>query len=273
MDFSNFLTLDRIVNTALFIAKPLLILIVCKIIIGIVLKILDGIFTKTHLDRGIQTFAKSAAKIAMWALTIIMIADAFGIETASLVAIVGVASLALSMSVQNILTNVFSGITILLSKPFKVGDFVDVCGVAGTVTAIDLMRTTINTPDNKEELIPNADIVGNKVSNYSAEELRRVDLKVTASYDNSTKDVKQAIMSVIDSDTRIKKDETHLPFVRLSGYNANDIEYTIRIWVDNSDYWDVYFDTLENIREAFNNNNIEFSYPHTVIHMTKDNIK
>lgn len=269
MDFSNFLTLDRIVKTALFIAKPLLILIVCKIIIGIVLKILDGMFTKTHLDRGIQTFAKSAAKIAMWALTIIMIADAFGIETASLVAIVGVASLALSMSVQNILTNVFSGITILLSKPFKVGDFVEVCGVAGTVTAIDLMRTTINTPDNKEELIPNADIVGNKVSNYSAEKLRRVDLKITASYDSKTSDVKKAIMDVVSNDARVKKDEIHYPFVRLSGYNANDIEYTIRLWVDNSDYWDVYFDTLESVRESFDKSGIQFSYPHTVVHMQK----
>ena len=103
--------------------------------------------------------------------------------------------------------------------------------------------------------------------------MRRVDLKVSASYDSTTEQVKAAVMDVINADSRIKQDEGHEPFVRISNYNSNDIEYTIRVWVDNADYWGVYFDTLENIRESFAKHGVEFSYPHTMVHMVGDKKK
>lgn len=261
--------LDKILGLCGFILKPIIIIIVCKILIGIILKLLNNILKKASLDEGIKGFVISAARVAMWAIAIIIAAGSLGVDTTSLVAIVGVASLALSLSVQNILTSIFSGITILLSKPFSVGDFVETCGISGVVKHISLMRTTVNTPDNKVILIPNGDISASKVTNYSTEPLRRVDLVLTASYDNSTASVKEAIMGAINSDNRIKSDEAHKPFVRISNYNANDVEYTVRVWVENADYWDVYFDLLEGIRESYGNNNIEFSYPHTVVHMVK----
>ena len=268
--FMEFFTWDKIVSLCGFIAKPLIILIVCKIVIGMLLKIVDSVMGKTHLDKGIQGFAKSAIKIALWVISIIFIADSLGVNTASLVALLSVASLALSLAVQGLFTNVFSGITILMTKPFVVGDFVDVAGVSGTVQNISLMRTTINTPDNKVELIPNGDIAAQRITNYSTEPLRRVDMKFSASYDASTEQVKKAIMDVLNADSRIKTDEGHESFVRLSGYNANDIEYTVRVWVDNGDYWGVYFDTMEAVRESFAKNGVEFSYPHTVVHMIEE---
>lgn len=271
--FMEFFTWDKISEIALFIAKPLVILIVCKFIIGALLKIVDKVMFKTKLDVGIQGFAKSAIKIALWVLTLIFVADSLGVNTASLVALLSVASLALSLSVQGLFTNVFSGITILMTKPFVVGDYVEVAGVAGTVQAISLMRTTLTTPDNKIELIPNGDIAAQNIINYSTEPLRRVDMKVTASYDCSTEDVKKAILEVINSDSRIKQDEGHAPFVRLSNYNASDIEYTIRVWTDNAVYWDVYFETLEGIRESFEKNGVKFTYPHTVVHVVDDKKK
>ena len=270
---AEFFTWDKISGIALFIAKPLVILIVCKFIINALLKISDGVMEKTKLDKGIQGFAKSAIKIGLWVLTLIFIADSLGVNTASLVALMSVASLALSLSVQGLFTNVFSGITILMTKPFVVGDYVEVAGVAGTVKDISLMRTTLTTPDNKIELIPNGDIAAQNIINYSTAPLRRVDLKVSASYDATTEQVKAAVMDVINADSRIKQDEGHEPFVRISNYNANDIEYTIRVWVDNADYWGVYFDTLENIRESFAKHGVEFSYPHTMVHMVSDKKK
>ena len=270
---AEFFTWDKISGIALFIAKPLVILIVCKFIINALLKISDGVMEKTKLDKGIQGFAKSAIKIGLWVLTLIFIADSLGVNTASLVALMSVASLALSLSVQGLFTNVFSGITILMTKPFVVGDYVEVAGVAGTVKDISLMRTTLTTPDNKIELIPNGDIAAQNIINYSTAPLRRVDLKVSASYDSTTEQVKTAIMDVINADSRIKQDEGHEPFVRISNYNSNDIEYTIRVWVDNADYWGVYFDTLENIRESFAKHGVEFSYPHTMVHMVGDKKK
>ena len=270
---AEFFTWDKISGIALFIAKPLVILIVCKFIINALLKISDGVMEKTKLDKGIQGFAKSAIKIGLWVLTLIFIADSLGVNTASLVALMSVASLALSLSVQGLFTNVFSGITILMTKPFVVGDYVEVAGVAGTVKDISLMRTTLTTPDNKIELIPNGDIAAQNIINYSTAPLRRVDLKVSASYDSTTEQVKTAVMDVINADSRIKQDEGHEPFVRISNYNSNDIEYTIRVWVDNADYWGVYFDTLENIRESFAKHGVEFSYPHTMVHMVGDKKK
>ena len=270
---AEFFTWDKISGIALFIAKPLVILIVCKFIINALLKISDGVMEKTKLDKGIQGFAKSALKIALWVLTLIFVADSLGVNTASLVALMSVASLALSLSVQGLFTNVFSGITILMTKPFVVGDYVEVAGVAGTVKEISLMRTTLTTPDNKIELIPNGDIAAQNIINYSTAPLRRVDLKVSASYDSTTEQVKAAVMDVINADSRIKQDEGHEPFVRISNYNSNDIEYTIRVWVDNADYWGVYFDTLENIRESFAKHGVEFSYPHTMVHMVGDKKK
>ena len=270
---AEFFTWDKISGIALFIAKPLVILIVCKFIINALMKIAGGVMAKTKLDEGIQGFAKSAIKIGLWILTLIFVADSLGVNTASLVALMSVASLALSLSVQGLFTNVFSGITILMTKPFVVGDYVEVAGVAGTVKDISLMRTTLTTPDNKIELIPNGDIAAQNIINYSTAPLRRVDLKVSASYDATTEQVKAAVMDVINADSRIKQDEGHEPFVRISNYNSNDIEYTIRVWVDNADYWGVYFDTLENIRESFAKHGVEFSYPHTVVHMVADKKK
>lgn len=265
MDWAKYLTVENIAGVSLFLLKPLMIFIICRVFIRVALRICEGVFERTHLDKGIQSFGKSAIKITLWALTVIMVAGAFGIDTASLVTVVGVASLALSLSVQGIFTNVFSGIVILMTSPFKVGDYVEVAGVSGTVKAIDLMRTTLNTLDNKVQLIPNGDINSSSIVNYSTEPTRRVDLKFTASYDNTTDEVKKAIMEVIEADTRILKDPA--PFVRLSAYNAHDIEYTVRVWVNGVDYWDVYFDINEAVRKAYDKYNIQFTYPHAVIHM------
>lgn len=268
---SGLMATGGILGLITFLAKPVLIFVVCKILIGIALKVVDGVFDNTHLDRSIKSFSKHAIKIALWAISMIMIAEAFGVDTASLVAVLGVASLALSLAVQGIFTNVFSGIAIILTKPFSVGDFVDVCGVSGTVKEIGLMRTTLNTPDNKLELIPNGDINASRITNYSAEDLRRVDLKFTASYDDETESVKKAILEVIEADDRVLNDvEGKEPFVRLSAYNAHDIEYTVRVWVKGEDYWAVYFDLNEGVRESYKRYGIQFTYPHVMVHSVKE---
>lgn len=268
LDFASLLTAENLMNWILYLAKPIVLLIICKIVINMILKVVATTLGKTHLDKGIQSFGKSAIKIGLWAISIIMVAGAFGVDTASMVAIVGVASLALSLSVQGIFTNVFSGIVILMTKPFVVGDYVDVCGVSGVVKSIELMRTTINTLDNKVELIPNGDINASRITNYSTEQMRRVDLNFTASYDNSTESVKEAIMEVIKADKRIFTDGGYAPFIALSKYNANDIEYVVRMWVKNADYWDVYFSVNEKVRESYKKHGIQFSYPHVVVHTT-----
>ena len=251
----------------LIIGKALLIFIACRIAMNLALKAPDGIFSKTKLNEGITGFARSVVKIALWALTIIIVAEAVGINTASLVAVLSVASLALSLSVQNILTDVFSGVTILISQPFMVGQFVEIAGVSGTVTAVSIMRTTLETPDKKEILIPNSEITASKIINYSSEPLRRVDLTFSASYDAPTELVKQALYEAMAADDRILAEPA--PFVGLSAYNANDISYVTRAWCAGADYWGVHFALNERVREVFAKYNIQFSYPHIIVHTDK----
>ena len=262
----NLFTMDNILWVCNFLAKPLLVLLVGKIVISIFVKLTHKVLDKSHLDSGIKSFLKSAVRISLWFIAIIIAADMLGLNTSSLVTLLGVISLALSLSLQNLMTNVFSGITLLLSKPFSVDDYVEIAGVGGTVQSISLMRTTLITPDKKVELLPNSDVCAGRITNYSLEPIRRIEIKVSASYDDSTEKVREAILEVLLNDKRVKRGEDVLPTVRLYSYNANDIEYIVRAWVNNKEYWDVYYDALEGIRESFAKHNIQFSYPHVVLH-------
>ena len=265
-------TSGQALEAGVFILKPLLILLVCRVLIGIALKIANKILDNSKLDKGMRGFTKSSIKIIFWFIAIIISADMIGIDTTSLVTLLGVVSLALSLSFQNIMTNVFSGITILLSKPFSVGDYVEIAGVGGTVQAITLMRTTLLTPDRKVESLPNSTVCDGRITNYSLEPNRRVEIKVSVSYDASTEQVKEAIFDVLNDDSRIKQGDIK-PTVRLNAYNENDIQYVIRMWTDNAEYWNVYYDTLEAIREKFAERGLQFSYPHIVVHQIKENLQ
>lgn len=268
---------EKIFNTSfeqamLYIAKPVIILIVCKIVVTIVLKVLDKVFLTSKLENGMKGFFKQVARIIIDIIGIIMAAQALGINTSSLVTLLGVVSLAFSLSLQSILTNMFSGIMLLISKPFVIGDCIEVSGIAGIVTNITLMRTRIRTADNKVELIPNSDVASQRISNYTGENRRRVDIEISADYKASTKDVIAAIRAVVDKDERIPKEETYAPVIRLLRFNADDITYAVKVWCETPLYWDVYYDLMENIRESFKENGIEFSYPHRVVHVDSKNV-
>lgn len=258
---------------ALVIAKPIIILIVCKIIQVIVAKILDKVFVKSKLDLGLQGFLRQAIKIVIYVIGFIIAAQSLGIDMTSLVTVLGVVSLAFSLALQGILSNIFSGMVILITQPFVVGDFVEIAGVMGTVSGITLMRTKLNTPDNKVELIPNSDVASSRISNFSNQDKRRVDIEVSASYDDKTEHVLAALRSVIEADERILKDEEHLPLARLLRFGANDITYVIKVWCETAEYWNVYYDIMENVRKAYEERGITFSYPHTVVHIESDKRK
>lgn len=256
-----------------FFAKPIIILILAKIIVSILMKVLDSFFAKSKIDLGMQGFLKQALRIMVYVMALIMSIHSLGGDTASLVTVLGVVSLAFSLSVQGILSNVFSGMVILITKPFIVGDFVEITGVMGTVSGITLMRTRLNTPDNKVLLIPNSDVTNSIIINYSGQDKRRVDIEVSASYDDSTKTVLEALSSVVMADERIIKEEEYKPLVRLLRFGANDITYIIKVWCETTQYWDVYYDLLENVRAVYEERGISFSYPHLVLHFDKEKLK
>lgn len=248
------------------ILNAIIILVICVLVMRILNSLIGKMLDKsTKIDKTICGFIKTAARILLWALAIIIVCDSLGISTTSLVALLSVVTLALSLSVQNIMSNLFSGITLLFTKPFGVGDYVDISGKAGTVKSVGLFYTVLDTVDNTVVSIPNADATAASVINYSREPKRRVDLKVCASYDSATEDVKAAVLDAINQNPKILSDPE--PFVKISGYNASDIEYTVRVWCSGADYWDVYFNLHEKVREAFAEHGVQMAYNQIDVHM------
>ena len=251
------------------VLSAVVLLIVCAIVIKIIMAAINKLLSRAKkLDGTLRGFVASAAKVVLWALAIIIIAGALGIETASLVALLSVVSLALSLSVQTLLTNVFSGLTLLINKPFSEGDLIEVAGKTGIVKKLGLFYTTLDTLDNILVSIPNGDICNASIMNYAAEDKRRVDFTFTASYSSETEDVKAAIREAAAADEKIFRDPE--PFIVLSKYNASNIEYIVRVWCRNADYWDVYFGMNERVRETFKAHGVSMTYDHVNVHMVQE---
>ena len=277
LDEMNFNNLDygalgriRIGSMALStLISAVLTFITCFIVMQIILKTLERILGRANkIDGTLKGFIHSAVKIVLWILTGIIVAGALGIPTTSLVALISIAGLALSLSVQNILSNLFSGLTLLVSKPFKSGDYVEVGGRNGIIKSVGLFYTQLNTLDNVSINIPNSDVTGTTVINYSREPLRRVDRVFSAAYESSTEDVKAAILEAISRDEKILRDPA--PFVRLSEYKESCIEYTVRVWCKCADYWDVFFNLNENVRDCFAEKGVEMTYNHMNVHILEN---
>ena len=242
--------------------------LICLVVISIILKIVGRALNNAKkMGRTMKNFLLSAVKIALWVIAVIIIAGELGIPTASLVALLSVAGLALSLSVQGLLGNLFSGLTLLMTHPFAEGNFVEVAGKTGVVKSIGMLYTTISTLDNVVISIPNSDVVGSAINNYSADPLRRVDMLFCAAYSEPTEKVKNAIMEVVRADSRILEDPA--PFVALNEYKDSVVEYVVRVWVKNADYWDVHFALNEKVRESFARNGVAMSYAHVNVHLVE----
>lgn len=243
--------------------------IVCLIVMRVLIVLSSKVLNSSKkLDDALRGFIRSAIRIILWLLTAIIVADTLGIPTTSLVALFSVVGLALSLSVQNIMANLFSGITLLMTRPFAVGDWVELSAQGGTVKSIGLFYTVIATGDNKTISIPNSAVTASTVVNYNSESLRRVDMIFSASYDDETEKVKAAIMEAVFNDSRILTEPE--PFVGLKEYKASSIDYLLRIWVKNEDYWAVYYALNEAVRDSFNHNGVTMSYEHINVHMIKE---
>ena len=248
--------------------SAILTLVICFVVIKIVTGIAGRALNRaSKLDNTLRGFITSAIKAVLWVIALIIVANALGINTSSLIALLSVVGLALSLSVQNILSNLFSGLTLLVTKPFAAGDFVEVAGKSGLVKTVGLFYTQLDTLDNVAVSIPNSDVTGSAVNNYSREPLRRVDRTFTASYECPTDAVKAAIFHAIAKDERILADPA--PFVRVLDYKGSTVEYVVRVWCKGADYWDVYFNLNENVRESFAEKGVKFSYEHVNVHIVE----
>lgn len=269
MDFSSILSsLEEISLAGLTLSKVIsavILLVICLVAVKLILKIVDKLILRTEIERTLYTFLRTIIKVVLLFVVVVIVAGSLGIPVTSLIALLSVFGLAVSLAVQNSLSNVAGGIQLLTSKPFMVGDYVEAGGISGTVAEIGIFYTKIHSGDNKLIQVPNSQISAEKIVNYTAEPQRRVDLCFTASYDAPVEKVKEAIQNVVGAHPLVMF--TPEPFVRVSGYGESAIEYTVRVWCATGDYWTVYFDLMEQVKVAFEQANVEMTYPHINVHM------
>ena len=244
----------------------LLILIVGIVIIKLVNKILKTALNKTKLEKAAHSLIISVANVAMYIILGLIIATKLGIDVTSIVALASVLTLALSLALQNMVSNVIGGFIILSTTPFHSGDYVEIAGQAGTVSEINMGYTKLKTPDAKLISIPNSAVVAAQIVNYSAEPIRRVDVAVSASYNCAVQDVIGALCAAGTVDKALADPA---PVAYVTAYGESAINYSLRVWCNNADYWDVFFAVNQNVKKIFDERGIAMTYPHLNVHLDK----
>ena len=236
------------------------------VIIKIVNKIVKSSLEKTKLEKAAHSLILSVVNVTLYIVLGLIIADKLGVDVTSIVALASVLTLAVSLALQNMLGNVIGGFTILSTTPFHSGDYVEIAGQAGTVTEINMTYTKLTTPDGRSVSIPNSAVVAAQIVNYSSEPIRRVDVAVSASYDMAVQDVIDALVEAGMVDKALTEPA---PFAAVTGYGESTINYTLRVWCGNADYWDVFFAVNNSVKKIFEDKKVRFSYPHVNVHLDK----
>lgn len=250
------------------IIKVLFTVVVCLIAVKVINKVLGQVMEKSRLERTLSNFIRSILKVVIYFVAVLIVLSTLGVDVTSLVALLSVAGLAVSLALQSTLSNLAGGIQLLVTKPFAAGDYVEAGANSGTVYQIGLAYTTLVTPDNRVVYVPNSDIAAARIINYNGRDTRRVEIKVTASYDAPIQLVKDTIGKLVAADSRIHGEPE--PFVRVSNYGSSSIEYTIRVWCAGKDYWGIYFDLMDNMKPAFDAAGVEMTYDHLNVHVVKE---
>ena len=243
-----------------------LVLLVGALCVKVILKLTKKSLAKTRLEKAAATLIYSLLKVVLIVLLGLMAASKLGIDVTGVVALASVASLALSLALQDSLSNVIGGFLLLSNHPFHTGDYVEIAGQGGTVQTIDITYTKLTTGDNKTISIPNSAVVASQIVNYSTSGTRRVEINVSASYDSPIDTVKAALLEAARVDGVLAEPA---PFAAVMGYGDSAINYTLRVWVSADDYWNVFYTINENIKAEFDKAGVEMTYPHLNVHIDK----
>jgi len=249
------------------IIGALLIFIIGKWIARRIQHIVIGLMKRKEVDDTLVSFIESIVYIMLMIVVILAAINTLGIQTTSFVAILGAAGLAIGLALQGTLGNVGSGVLLISFRPFKVGDFVTVGGETGTVAGISIFATTLHTLDNKVVIVPNAAVSAGNITNFSARETRRIDLKFGIGYGDDLKLAKSILQEIMDADPRVLADPA--PFVGVSELGDSSVNFVFRPWVKSADYWDVYFEMVEKVKLTFDEKGISIPYPQMDIHLNK----
>jgi small conductance mechanosensitive channel len=223
------------------------------------------LMVKRNVDPTITGFLGNLIYMGLLVFVVIAALGQLGIQTTSFIAILGAAGLAIGLALQGSLANFAAGFLMIIFKPFKVGDYIEAGGVAGTVETIQIFTTTLKTPDNKTVIVPNAGVTGGNIVNWTVKGTRRADMVFGIGYDDDIDKAKQIIADVLGKDDRILKDPPML--IAVSELADSSVNFVVRPWVSIENYWGVYFDAMENIKKAFDAAGVSIPYPQQDVHM------
>ena len=264
-------------NTIISKLQEMAVLYGIKIIIAVIIfivgrwiakalrNVVHRMMVKRNTETTLTSFICNLSYVTLMTLVIIIALNQVGIQTASLIAIVGAASLAIGLALQGSLANFAAGFLMIIFHPFRKGNYIEGAGTEGTVEEIHIFTTQLRTPDNKTVIIPNAKLMGDNIVNYSAKEKRRVDLVIGVSYGDSLQKVKQVLGNVLSKNNRILKDPP--PTIAVLELGDSSVNFAVRPWVKTDDYWDVYFDLTEEIKKHFDIKGISIPFPQRDVHV------
>lgn len=264
------LNIEAMANTFIFpyaanIALAIVIFIVGRWLANTLTDVVVRLLKKSRMDDMLISFVASITKTILLLFVAIAALNKLGIDTTSLIALLGAAGLAVGLSLQNSLQNFAAGVMLIVFRPFKAGDFVELAGVAGVVENIGIFSSVLRTGDNRELIIPNGAIYGGIITNYSARSTRRVDMVFGVAYDDDLKAAKELLRSIILADDRVLSDPE--PVVAVSELADSSVNFIVRPWVKSADYWPVLWDTTEKVKLEFDAQGLSIPYPQMDIHM------
>lgn len=226
---------------------------------------LRRVLQSQQVDKILESFVSNIVYWLLMAFVIIAAITKLGVQTASFIAVVGAAGLAIGLAMQGALSNFAAGVLIVMFRHYKVGDYIDAGGVGGSVLAVHILTTTLKTPDNKTIIIPNSQIMDGIITNYSANDTRRVDLVIGVGYDDDLDKVRSVLKDILDKDERVLPEPA--PVIVVGELADSSVNFNVRPWVKTSDYWGLYWDTLETVKKRFDEEGISIPFPQRDVHV------
>jgi len=220
---------------------------------------------KANMDKALIGFLSSILNAVLLVVVVIAALEQLGVNTTSVLAVFAAAGLAVGLALKDSLSNFSAGVMLIIFKPFKVGDFVEAAGIAGVVEVIRIFNTQLRTGDNREIIVPNAQIYGGIITNFSAREQRRIDLVIGIGYEDDIRTAKQILEEILQAEERVLKEPT--PVILVSELGESSVDLAVRPWVNSADYWDVRSDLLETIKREFDAKGISIPYPQRDVHL------
>jgi small conductance mechanosensitive channel len=255
------------IELAINVVTAIAIFYLGRMVVGLMMRGLKKTMQAQNVDVTLQTFVANLVRMVLLTFVIIAAVSALGIQTTSFIAILGAAGLAIGLALQGSLSNFASGVLIVMFRPYKVGDFVEAAGISGVVEEVQILTTVLKTGDNKKVIVPNGQIMDSVITNYSANDQRRVDMIIGVSYSDDIDKVRSTLKQLVEADDRILDDPACT--IAVSALADSSVNFVLRPWVKTADYWAVTFDLTEAIKKRFDKEGISIPFPQRDVHLYK----